>query len=82
MRLAEQVEAGSGGFQQRSICTSLRGGGTTGWSVVRQGPLRRVAKSSPLLVRERIQLKSSIASVHISTPSFVAPKNIETDAQL
>ena len=32
--------------KQRSMRTSLRGGGTTGWSLVRA----KVAKSSPLLV--------------------------------
>ena len=35
--------------KQRSMRTSLRGGGTMGWSLVRA----KVAKSSPLLVRER-----------------------------
>ena len=58
--------------------TSLRGGGTTGWSLVRA----KVAKSSPLMVRERMQSNSSIASVvHYVCPSFVALKNnIQTDA--
>ena len=61
--------------KQRSMRTSLRGGGTTGWSLVRA----KVAKSSLLLVRERIQSNSSIASV--DTLSSVALKNnIQTDA--
>ena len=50
--------------KQRSMRTSLRGGGTTGWSLVR-------AKSSPPLVHERIQSNSSIASVGTLCSSIV-----------
>ena len=53
--------------KQRSMRTSLRGGGTTGWSLVRA----KVAKSSPLLVRERIQSNLSIASVGTLCSSIV-----------
>ena len=64
--------------KQRSMRTSLRGRGTTGWSLVQA----KVAKSSLLLVRERIQSNSSIASVSTLCSSIVrgSRNNIQTDA--
>ena len=50
--------------KQRSMHTSLRGIGKMGWSLVS-------VKSSPLMVCERIQSNSSIASVGTLCSSIV-----------
>ena len=56
--------AGSGRFQQRSMRTSLRDGGTyDGVEFGLTGPLQRVA----LLVRERIQLNSNSCVASLGT---------------
>ena len=59
--------------KQRSMHTSLRGGGTTQWSLIR-------AKSLTLLVRKRIQSNSSIASVGTLCLSIVRGSKNQTDA--